>query len=255
MMFKVLQKWHGAGNDFLVDIQEQGVDVWWNAQRVQAACDRHAGVGADGVLVATLGSQIAMTLFNADGSVAEMSGNGIRCLVGAVARATHRTDEVMDVLTDAGLRHVRWRVAGTQMRGSVSMGPVSTAPGPEGTLGLARVGNPHVVVMDDASWSDHDREVLADQWATAVGGANVEFVVLRDVDHVSLRVIERGVGWTQACGTGSCAVATILRERGLVGEMVRVDNPGGTLHVRWDDDGAVLEGPMTFVANVEWYAE
>ena len=91
---------------------------------------------------------------------------------------------------------------------------------------------------------------LADQ----VGGANVEFIRVEGADRIALRVIERGVGWTRACGTGSCAVAAVANDAGLCGTDVYVDNPGGTLRVTLDGDHATLAGPVQFVANVEWLA-
>jgi diaminopimelate epimerase len=82
----------------------------------------------------------------------------------------------------------------------------------------------------------------------------VEFVEIIDEAHVSIRVIERGVGWTMACGTGSVATAAVCHQRGLTGAEVTVDNPGGALKVTLGEGGARLEGPVKFVANVEWLA-
>src|ERR1700677_1759475 len=94
--FRGLQKWHGTGNDFLIDVQEPGYAEWWTPARVRSICQRTTGVGADGLIVAALDSPVSMTLFNADGSVAEMSGNGIRCLAAAVRRFTSTTfDELV----------------------------------------------------------------------------------------------------------------------------------------------------------------
>jgi len=89
MALRSLQKWHGAGNDFLVEVSEHGTAPWWDAARARAICDRTTGIGADGLLLATLGSEVTMTLYNADGSEAEMSGNGIRGLAAAVRRTTN----------------------------------------------------------------------------------------------------------------------------------------------------------------------
>lgn len=258
MALRSLQKWQGAGNDFLVDVLGYGVVSWWTPERVRAICARTTGVGADGLIVATPGPtpRVAMTLFNADGSTAEMSGNGIRCLAAALHRTSEATWESLEVDTDAGARTVRlWMEPGsddTRGEGEVSMGPVRVVEPFEGTLGVANVGNPHVVLLDDPSWSDAQREDRAAKLAAQVGGANVEFVRVLGRDHVALRVIERGVGWTQACGTGSCASAAVLRDAGLVDDVVRVDNPGGTLRVDLSGPEAILAGPVQFVANVEW---
>jgi diaminopimelate epimerase len=252
MSLRTLQKWHGAGNDFLVDVVEPGEGFWWNAQRAQRVCHRSFGVGADGVLVATLGVPVTMVLYNADGGVAEMSGNGIRCLAAAVRRATKADWDELKVLTDAGERLVELNMDGEAGYGRVDMGPVSFGPTLAGTLGIANVGNPHVVVLDDASWDDRTREERAASFASQLGGANVEFVKVLDKSRARIRVIERGVGWTLACGTGSVATAAVLHREGLVEPEVTIENPGGDLTVKLDADGASLAGPVQFVADVEW---
>ena len=210
------------------------------------------GVGADGLIVASVGSSIAMTLYNADGSIAEMSGNGIRCLVAAVRRATGRSDREMCVNTLAGPRLVTLDLRDDCGIGSVDMGPVTLGTTLEGALGVAYVGNPHIVVVDNPDWDDVNREEMAAKLAFQLGGANVEFVEIVDEAHVAIRVIERGVGWTLACGTGSVATAAVCHQRGLTGNEVTVDNPGGSLRVTLGEGGARLEGPVRFVANVEW---
>ncbi|MFY9782033.1 MAG: diaminopimelate epimerase [Acidimicrobiales bacterium] len=252
MTFRSLQKWHGAGNDFLIDVQEPGYADWWTPSRARSVCHRTTGVGADGLLVAALDSPVSMTLFNADGSAAEMSGNGARCLAAAVRRFTSATFDSLDVATPAGLRTVTLAMSGNSGFGSVSMGEVTVGDALEGTLGVASVGNPHVVVLDDAQWSDAAREELAEKLAAQLGGANVEFLRVLSNDRLSIRVIERGVGWTQACGTGSCAVALLARDAGLSGNDVSVENPGGILRVELNGSRATLSGPVQFVADVEW---
>ncbi|MHB8380565.1 MAG: diaminopimelate epimerase [Acidimicrobiales bacterium] len=252
MTLRALQKWHGAGNDFLVDVQDNGRSPWWTPARARAICHRTTGVGADGLLVATLGPTVTMVLYNADGSVAEMSGNGIRCLAAAVRRATNATWDTLDVETVAGVRSVQLTMNGDAGNGIVAMGNVLFDEPLEGALGVAKVGNPHVVVLDDVSWSDGAREDLAAKLAAQVGGANVEFLTVLGADHLRIRVIERGVGWTQACGTGSCAVAAVARGAGLSGDVVTIDNPGGALRVTLRGNEATLSGPVQFVANVEW---
>jgi diaminopimelate epimerase len=249
-----LQKWHGAGNDFLVDLSADG-EQFWTPERAAAVCDRTTGVGADGLLVASASDPVKMALFNADGSVAEMSGNGARCLAGAVRRATGATWSELLVDTVAGKKTVRLEMTGeTSGRGSVAMGEVTLGDDLDGAWGVAYVGNPHVVIRDDPSMSDLAREELAEKLAAQLGGANVEFVTVLGEGHVGLRVIERGVGWSEACGTGSCAVAAVLRRDGLAHDRVVVENPGGTLDVQFDGDQATLTGPLQFIADVEWLA-
>jgi diaminopimelate epimerase len=250
---RTLQKWHGAGNDFLVDVQDPKEDRTWTPARAKEICARATGVGADGLLVAKLGDVVTMTLYNADGSIAEMSGNGARCLAAAVRRTTHSDFGELVVRTLAGERvvHVEMasEVAGS---GSVDMGEVSFGSNLDGAWGVANVGNPHVAVLDDEGWSDAEREETAAKLAAQMGGANVEFVRLLAPGRLAIRVIERGVGWTLACGTGSCAVAALAKREGHSGDVVEVDNPGGTLRVELDGYRARLSGPVRFIADVEW---
>jgi diaminopimelate epimerase len=96
------------------------------------------------------------------------------------------------------------------------------------------------------------REELAEDLSGQMDGANVEFLSVESDDHLSIAVIERGVGWTQACGTGSCAVVAVAHREGMCGNDVTVENAGGALHVTLNGDEATLSGPVQFVANVEW---
>lgn len=252
MTSRKLQKWHGAGNDFLVDVVAEGSATWWNAARARAVCQRATGVGADGLIVATLGTPVSMELFNADGSSAEMSGNGIRCLAAAVRKATNATWQSLEVSTPAGVRTVELTMHGDAGYGGVSMGEVVFLETLEGTLGVATVGNPHVVLADDPSWPDCHLEEMAEKFSSIPGGVNVEFVTVMDRGHLSMRVIERGVGWTLACGTGSVAAAAVFHREGLCDDDVVIDNPGGALRVQLDGSEATLSGPVQFVATVEW---
>jgi diaminopimelate epimerase len=252
MALRTLQKWQGAGNDFLVEVIEHGTARWWTPERAASVCNRTHGVGADGLLLATVGTEVAMELYNADGSMAEMSGNGVRCLAGAVRRATEASWVTLDVATAAGTRTVSLTMDGDSGYGSVIMGDVTFGESLPGTLGVAFVGNPHVVVRDDPKWTDAMREELADTLSEQMGGANVEFLTVLDEEHLSIQVIERGVGWTEACGTGSVAVAAVANREGLSGTDVTVDNPGGALKVEIENGRATLSGPVQFVANVEW---
>jgi diaminopimelate epimerase len=248
-----LQKWQGAGNDFLVPERLHVHEVAWNSDLARALCARATGVGADGLLVAVLAQPVTMTLYNADGSLAEMSGNGARCLAAAVRRATGSRDGEFVLATGAGPKTVRLAMrSDTSGAGSVDMGEVTFGDDIDGAWGVAYVGNPHVAVRDDEQWSDLAREELAAKLSAQVGGANVEFVTVLGPDQLRIRVIERGVGWTLACGTGSCAVAALARRAGLSGNEVTVENPGGSLRVVFDGQSATLSGPVEFIADVEW---
>ena len=254
-MVRQLQKWNGAGNDFLVDVATPSELAHWNAERAVAVCDRTHGLGADGLLLAALeGDSVTMTLYNADGSIAEMSGNGIRCLVAAVRRATKATWRELLVTTLAGPRTVSLEMSSeTNGHGTGLMGTVAFLDAPEGSLGAADVGNPHVVVRDDDTWTDLDRERVAHTMQAAMPeSANVEFVTIHHPARVAIKVYERGVGWTQACGTGSVATAAVLHSLGLTGPKAVVENPGGELIVSLDGSEATLGGPVAFEGDMEW---
>jgi diaminopimelate epimerase len=261
MSARTLQKWHGAGNDFLVEVTDNVGASWWTPERAIAACDRHTGVGADGMIVgAQSDGRVVMTLYNADGSVAEVSGNGLRCLGAAIARRVLQTGEVSRVITTgAGERNVHVNITGDTGTGEVDMGDVVLTSGDEmvdgvHVYGRATVGNPHVVVADDATWTDDQRGAVAHTLAGATLTANVEFVRIESPSRVAITVVERGVGWTRACGTGSVAVTAVLHKLGLADTNVVVANPGGDLTVTLEGSRAKLGGPVTHVADVMWSA-
>jgi len=260
-----LTKHHGAGNDFLVLLDPDGTRPLSGAQ-ARALCDRHFGVGADGILRARPpgageAALLAMELRNADGSVAEMSGNGIRCFVQAAVRSGWVAPGTVPVATAAGLRRVDYRESGTPglAHASVAMGPahllgeepVEAVPGARRAR-LVDMGNPHLVVLGEPV----DDDVVAGLGPVLsrrhIAGANVEFVWAGAVPgELHLRVWERGVGETLACGTGACAVAAAAASWGLVGDEAVVHSPGGALEVRLGDDGVHLGGPTVHVADVE----
>jgi len=248
-----LEKWHGAGNDFLVALRPSG-PARLDADHARRWCDRHTGIGADGLIEGTLDDRgLSMSLYNADGSRAELSGNGLRCLVAAAAARGLVPEGTLDVATDAGLRRVTVALDPSNDRawGSVDMGPVEVGEGASLSEGVAaHLGNPHVVIADDGG-ADVD---LAARAAALTGvldsGANVEFVTVDGPDHLTIRVVERGVGRTLACGTGSCAAAAVAHRLGLVSAHVRVTNPGGDLDVTLVDGAATLAGPAVRVATV-----
>lgn len=254
-MVRQLQKWNGAGNDFLVDVATPTELAAWTSERAVAVCDRESGLGADGLLLAARdGESVTMTLYNADGSIAEMSGNGIRCLVAAVRRATGAQWRELRVATLAGPRTVTLEMTSENAgHGTGLMGTVAFLDAPEGSLGAVDVGNPHVVVQDREAWSEIDREGVAVRMQSAMPeGANVEFATIRHPGRVAIKVYERGVGWTQACGTGSVATAAVLHSLGMTGSRVVIENPGGELVVSLEGTEATLGGPVVFDGDLEW---
>lgn len=244
-----LEKYHGLGNDFLVFL-DLGDRCPLDPGAVRALCDRHRGVGADGVIRVTQGPERplergggpTMELFNADGSRAEMSGNGIRCLAMAMVDAG-LAEPKMTVHTDAGDKTVTVDDDGWV---SVDMGMAKIDPKDVG-VAFVNMGNPHTVVEVE----DLSKVRIAKQAAEWVG-RNVEFVVIGPgTDHLSMRVWERGVGETLACGTGACAAAAAAFVWGKVGNFVTVKQPGGNATVRLEGNTIILSGPAEHIATIE----
>jgi diaminopimelate epimerase len=271
-----LTKHHGLGNDFLVLLDADGSQPL-TPDQVRALCDRHRGVGADGLIRATRPGDAAaagdpglvavMELTNADGSRAEMSGNGIRCLAQALVAAGWAAGPALPIATDAGLRTVtvHEQVDALTQVSSVEMGSarvVGEAPewagGPVRRALLVDMGNPHLVLElapghEDAAAADTGDVRLVELGervnAKVPGGANVHLLA-PDGGGVAIRTYERGVGPTQACGTGACASAAAAQAWGLAGDRVPVRQPGGPAQVTLGST-VVLRGPATLVATVD----
>ena len=257
-----LTKHHGAGNDFLVLLDPENRRPL-SAREARALCDRHRGIGADGVLRAVPGpapAALTMELHNADGGVAEMSGNGIRCLVQAAVDGGLVRPGTVAVQTLAGLRSVEYRPGpgvglghGRVDMGHAALGAMLGPPELDGATWGRHVdmGNPHVVLFGPRA-SDDTVRTVGPRWDQSVaGGANVEFVWPGPVaGELTLRVWERGVGETLACGTGACAVAVAAHAQGVAGTHVRVHNPGGALDVAIEPSGIFLAGPTQKVGDV-----
>jgi diaminopimelate epimerase len=257
-----LTKHHGLGNDFLVVFHPHVADLPALARRL---CDRRRGVGADGLLVGESADGYAarMVLYNADGSRAEMSGNGIRCF--AQALAMRRGDAAPQlILTDAGERLVTLSPASdpTLLHAAVDMGTVGEIAEPAEWHAIGAdplrpvrhlsLGNPHAVVgVDDVAVVD----LLA--LGSIVPNINLEIIEPGPESHaITMRVHERGAGITEACGTGACASAWAASEWGLVPagtEEIVVHMDGGDAKVRLHHPlpGRVtLIGPAQFVASI-----
>ena len=256
-----LTKHHGLGNDFLVllDLDERTpVD----AALARALCDRHTGIGADGIMRVTPGTQgadVSMQLRNADGSEAELSGNGLRCLGQAVVDAGVVAGPVVTVATLAGVRRLDVRPGALPRTANVSVemgkaeiGPDQPQDFPDRRARTVDMGNPHLVLVGPDP-ADVDVAALGSQIERVHdGGINVEFVMVGPGrDELTMRVWERGVGETLACGTGACAAAAAAHAWGLVGERVTVLQPGGAAEVEIRPDGVVLSGPTQRIARIE----
>lgn len=233
-----LTKLHALGNDFLVLLDpddRQPVD----GERARALCDRNRGVGADGLIRSTLrmDGSATMDLYNADGSRAEMSGNGISCLALALTDAGLVDGPDIVISTDAGLRTVRLENG----RATVDMGTIAVKEDGDGFR--VDVGNPHLVLREEGQDLDELGRTHPD--------LNIELVVSAGEAELAMRVHERGVGITAACGTGAVAAAAAGREWLLTGDHVVVRQPGGHATVDLLGNTAKLTVPVVHVARVE----
>jgi len=284
MKFTKLQ---GAGNDFIL-VEASEINLDWSQMAV-VMCDRHFGIGADGLLVLLLShlADFQMHIYNADGSEAEACGNGLRCLVKYVVDmelANTRAQEIL-VETVAGIRKVKLHYEGEEVvRIQVSMGkpkfgakdiPVVIKP-KEGNLvdiksmlsyhvsvgsrelllNFVSMGNPHAIYFWQHPVSDFPLSQLGpeiEQLKMFPNRVNFEVANVISRQQIEARVWERGVGETLACGSGACAVAVAAQLLGYTDNKVDIKLPGGTLEVEWDGVGEVLlGGPAEIVFTGEW---
>jgi diaminopimelate epimerase len=247
------EKYEATGNDFIV-VRVDSPEAMTKEQAV-ALCDRHFGIGADGVLLLSPSEQgrARMTVLNADGSRPEMCGNGLRCAALALTGDERQTDDFV-VLTDAGPKACILRrtasdraLVTTDLGRAEAMGEV-THPLGAGSATFARVsmGNPHAIVFRDPI-SDAELDVLGQSLSAQLpGGTNVEVASVVGPDRLDLAVWERGVGRTLACGTGAAATAAAAVAQGLARAEapIEVRLPGGSLELRVSKDQDVtLTGP------------
>ena len=255
-------KAHGARNDFLLTPVEDApaTDL---ASAARAICDRHTGAGADGwILIDAAPPRIR--LFNADGSEAEISGNGTRCAAAYLIERGAAAGELR-ILTGAGEKHLRLvERDGLRFVFEMNMGrPVCAEGDLRYALPLAGglrevtildVGNPQCAVFVDSfefDWESLGAQI--ERHARFPRRTNVSFVRVVDPHTVDVRFFERGVGVTMSSGTGSTGAAAAAVLRGLAESPVRVLTPAGALDLRWEGDAICLVGPAEIVARGEFY--
>jgi diaminopimelate epimerase len=247
-----------CGNDFLIiDGMNAPANIAEFSRRI---CDRHEGVGADGVewLFPAQDADVHARLFNADGSEAEISGNGTRCVATYLCAENPR--ERISILTGAGLKTCSLiSVNRSHYEFEIAMGPPQV--GEELSLDLqsgkvrgipVSMGNPqYVVFVDEFSpqWQAEAAEI--GRRSEFKNGVNVDFVSVKDKGNIEALFFERGVGETQSSGTGSCASAVAAIATGRAESPVRVHTPGGVQVVRWADE-VFLRGPAKLVARGEF---
>lgn len=258
-----IAKGHGTRNDFVLFVDREGLITLTDAEVVQL-CDRRAGVGADGILRAVWAGLIPewggepemwfMDYRNADGSIAEMCGNGLRVFLRFLAEeGLVDASGTVPIATRAGLRSGTFNGDGSI---SVTMGAVRVGGPVE--IGLADrtwsatsadVGNPHAVVQVDSDATLTGLDLAsAPVWRPQTvfpRGVNVEFAVVEGPGRLRLRVHERGVGETESCGTGVVATAAVLAPK----SHCQVEVPGGVLQVDTTGPEAILTGPAVVVGR------
>jgi diaminopimelate epimerase len=256
-----------CGNDFLI---VEGAYAFGDLGALsRRLCDRHRGVGADGVewLFPDADADARLRLFNADGSEAEISGNGTRCVAAEICSREGRTEVV--VRTGAGLK--KCRLVGRQgstfefeaeMGQPEVGGELSIETKSVRAVGMkVSMGNPHYVIFVENFQDGWQRQaVLIGTQPQFPHGTNVEYVLVRQTNkgankganEIEIRLFERGVGETESSGTGSCASAVAAIASGRVASPVTVIAPGGAQTVRWEDQ-VYLRGPATLVCRGEFF--
>jgi diaminopimelate epimerase len=255
-------KAHAYGNDFLYVRADQVVSAVWSALAVEM-CDRHTGVGADGLIMYSgTDESVSMQLFNADGGRAEISGNGVRGLAALLLRHDDRPRAEVIVHTDAGPKKLT-RVSGEPTRQTfrAEMGvpadvrQASIAVGNESvqTVTLS-IGNPHCVLLGTLPETSEFRRLGAalERHPVFANGTNVEFALVEAPQRVRALIWERGVGPTTSSGTGSCAVLIAAHAFGGASREAEVITPGGSQRVEWAADGVYLTGWAELLCEGNW---
>jgi len=260
-----LIKAHAFGNDFLLLAEQDAPAAHEITDLARQLCDRHRGIGADGLIVFSDGPRGArMRLLNADGSYSEISGNGVRCLAAWLARVRGlQIGDSIQIETDAGARSLELLTQeGRRLTFRAHM------PEPQhvqqqqidvdGTSVQAVtlcVGNPQCVVLGDASVQRlHSLAAKLAVHPLFPDGTNVELASVESPDRVRILIWERGVGPTEASGTGACAAAVAAIAFGGAQRDVQVVAPGGAQRVEWREDGLYLTGWAEVLFEARWFA-
>ena len=271
-------KMHGAGNDFVVlDLRDSSTPP--DAALCRALADRHTGVGCDQILTVeparSADAVASYRIWNADGSSSQQCGNGARCIAAWLVRDGAVRGDAF-VLDSPGASHAVTRVGESRFR--IAMGVPDFEPARIPLLGFEReqsryaielggddaaidvgvvaIGNPHalVEVADIATAPVAALGAALQRHPAFPQSVNVGFAQVETRDRIRLRVFERGVGETLACGSGACAAAVLMIRRGLVERDVAIVLPGGQLDISWrsDDAPVSMAGPVAFVFEGEW---
>ena len=272
-------KMHGAGNDFVVLDLRDGIPPP-GAALCQSLADRHVGVGCDQILTIepprSARAVASYRIWNADGSSSGQCGNGARCVAAWLVREGAASERRFELDSPAGTHAVealgdgRYRVAmgvpafepqRVPLAGfaqALDAYEVTLEDGAHVRFGAVSMGNPHAVIeVDDVDSAPVAQVGPALQRAPSLpGSANIGFAQVLDRGRIRLRVFERGVGETLACGSGACAAVVVLVRNNRIDRDVMVALPGGELRIVWPEDTAQVEmtGPTAFVFEGEWIA-
>jgi diaminopimelate epimerase len=259
----MIVKGHAYGNDFLMIASADAPGGNDRAAFARAVCDRHRGIGADGLMIFDPTERGAvMRLLNADGSPSEISGNGVRCLAAWLARTRGlEAGAVVTVGTGAGdkplelldVRNGRYTFRAAMGQPEQIAREVIDVDGQGIDAITLRVGNPQCVVLGEVT--ETRLHAIASRLAVHPrfpAGTNVELASVEAPDRVRILIWERGVGPTEASGTGACAAAVAAMTYGRAARDVMVESPGGAQRVEWRDDGIHLTGWAEVVAECRW---
>ncbi len=259
-------KAHGASNDFLLswrgEIPEE-VDL---AKAARAICNRHTGVGADGwlVLTPTATADVAIQLYNSDGSVSELSGNGTRC-VAVYLLENGMAGETVRISTAASLKELKLvsrnghtyllemnmgKARIDELRSSLGVGDAAA------DATILNVGNPQCAVfVRNFEFDWRAAGAAIERHSKFPNRTNVSFVFVKGRHALDVRFWERGAGETMSSGTGSTGAAAAAVARGLAESPVEVQTPAGPLTVRWEDETIFLAGPAEIIASGDFYLD
>lgn len=265
-------KLHGLGNDFiLIDAINQEIDIKHIQQKTKALCNRHTGIGADGIILAlpSKTADIKMIIYNSDGSSPEMCGNGLRCFSEFIYINKITTKTTFTVETDAGILSPKLLFKNNKLNAiKVSMGspqydkkimPKHAIPFHQNItinnikydIYIVSMGNPHAIIFLDTlttiDWETIGKKMQ--QIPQFPDGVNCEFVSIKNRQEADLVVWERGVGKTLACGTGACAAAVAGIHLNLLDTEVTMNLPGGPLQINYNgnNDNVIMTGPSKYI--------
>jgi diaminopimelate epimerase len=258
-------KMNGNGNDFIVINDIENKLIGKEAEIAKNLCDRHFGIGADGILLVRKSdvSDIKMVIINSDGSYASMCGNGIRCFAKYVYDNNIIKNEIINIETGDGIKSAKLKAENGQIkRVSINMGipsfEIKDIPAiaddkiinkkivvceKQYAITSMLMGVPHTVVIGKLDDYKIEEGKAIEKLSIFPKGTNVNFCEVISRDKINVKTWERGAGPTLACGTGSCACVAACKELGLTGSKVEVHVPGGILFIEMTTEGIIMTGP------------